>query len=104
MTHSLFLFLPPLSPFFISLSLSLSLSLSQDYKLPDVIKPLFAVEIMEDRKGNKDHLTVAKGEKLSVILIAHPKLPSGELLVESEDGSGNMNALLTILALLCFVL
>ena len=59
---------------------------------------------MEDRKGNKDHLTVAKGEKLSVILIAHPKLPSGELLVESEDGSGNVNVLLTILALLCFVL
>lgn len=48
------------------------------------------MEVLEDCKGNKDHLTVTKGEKLSVILIAHPNLPRGELLVDNEEGFGNI--------------
>ena len=60
----------------------------QDYKLPDVWNPLFAVEILQDRKSSKDHMAVTAGEKLSVILIAHSKLPSGKYMVEKDDGSG----------------
>ena len=33
-------------------------------------------------------MAVTAGEKLSVILIAHSKLPPGKYMVEKDDGSG----------------
>ena len=40
-----------------------------------------------DRKASKDHMAVTAGEKMSVVLITHEKLPRGKYLVEKEDGS-----------------
>ena len=50
--------------------------------------PLYSVEVIEDRNPKeKDHVSVHKGDKLAAILIAHPNLPPGKLLVEKDDGT-----------------
>ena len=73
----------------------------QDYKLPENYRPLYCVEVTESQKGSKDHLTVTKGETLSVILFTHPKLPSGKYLAENDDGLSTVN--ITLINVLYFV-
>ena len=58
----------------------------QQFQLPDEILPLFTVEVLEDRGKGKDHMPISKGERLSVILLAHPNLDPAKYLAEKDDG------------------
>ena len=58
----------------------------QQFQLPNEILPLFTVEVLEDRAKGKDHLSISKGERLSVILLAHPSLDPTKYLAEKDDG------------------
>ena len=59
----------------------------QEFKLPNDVKSLFAVEILDDHAKAKEHMAVSKGEQCFVLLINHPKLPEERYFVEKEDGT-----------------
>ena len=64
----------------------------QEFKLPNDVQSLFAVEILQDHPKAKDHMAVSQGEKYFVLLINHPKLPDDRYFVEKEDGTSELSS------------
>ena len=59
----------------------------QQFGLSSNIRPLFAVKVLEDQPEREDHLGVATGERVLVLLLKHDNLPDSLYLVEKEDGT-----------------
>ncbi|CAI8055753.1 Filamentous hemagglutinin [Geodia barretti] len=64
-----------------------SLKTFKEFKLPNDVQSLFAVEVQEDHPKTKDHMAVSKGEQVYVLLISHPKLPNDRYFIEKDDGT-----------------
>ena len=59
----------------------------QQFGLSSDVQPLFAVKVLEDQPEMEDHLGVANGERVLVLLLKHENLPDSLYLVEKEDGT-----------------
>ena len=57
---------------------------------------LFIAEMTQPNSKGKQHLEVALGERISIIIASHSKLPRGKYLAEKRDGTGEYIYLVSV--------